>query len=357
MVVQPDGKILVGGTFTGLGSGTGTTPRSYLGRLNPDGTVDPGFNPGANGEVNALVVQPDGKIVVGGNFNMLGGAVRQFIGRLNADGSVDDRFSPRRQQHRLYPGAAAGWQDPGRREFRDARRRRAKPDRAPQPRRLARHQLQSWRKRVRLRLCLRAGRPDPGRRRVHHDRRRRSRPDAAQPDRAAQRRRLGRRQFQSGRERLGARRGSAAGRPDSRRRQLHHDRWRRHRRDVAEPHRAAQSRRLTRSQLRSECERLRRDDRAAGGWQDSRRWWLHDTGRPRCARASRACGPTARSTSRGTRARTATSTRCRCKPMGRSSSAATSRRSPAGTGRARSTGSPESARATRVDGTLSRDCE
>ena len=49
LAVQADGKILVGGYFTTLGGGgTGTTPRNNIGRLNPDGSVDTSFNPGAN---------------------------------------------------------------------------------------------------------------------------------------------------------------------------------------------------------------------------------------------------------------------------------------------------------------------
>jgi Domain of unknown function (DUF5122) beta-propeller len=44
LAVQPDGKILVGGNFTGLGGGTGATPINHIGRLNADGTVDVGFN-------------------------------------------------------------------------------------------------------------------------------------------------------------------------------------------------------------------------------------------------------------------------------------------------------------------------
>ena len=60
LAVQGDGKILVGGWFTTLGGGgTGTTPRSRIGRLNPDSTTDDNFNPGANGKVNVLAVQAD----------------------------------------------------------------------------------------------------------------------------------------------------------------------------------------------------------------------------------------------------------------------------------------------------------
>ena len=70
LAVQPDGKVLVGGEFTTLGG----QPRHYIGRLNADGTVDSGFNPGASGEgVFSLALQADGKILVGGHFDTLGG--------------------------------------------------------------------------------------------------------------------------------------------------------------------------------------------------------------------------------------------------------------------------------------------
>jgi uncharacterized delta-60 repeat protein len=99
MAVQPDGKILVGGGFTGLGDGTGATTRNHIGRLNVDGTVDLGFNPGANSIVQAVAVQPDGKILIGGNFSAVGGGTgvataRNGIARLNADGTVDLSFNP-----------------------------------------------------------------------------------------------------------------------------------------------------------------------------------------------------------------------------------------------------------------------
>ena len=140
-------------SFTTLGGGTGTTTRNHIGRLNADGSLDTSFNPGANGAVYAVAVQPDGKILVGGDFTTLGGGgtgttPRNHIGRLNADGSLDTSFNPGANDARLRRGGAGGWEDPGRRRLHDARRRRhrhdaAQPYRPAQRRRLARHELQS----------------------------------------------------------------------------------------------------------------------------------------------------------------------------------------------------------------------
>src|SRR5438552_4831593 len=100
LAVQPDGKIIVGGTFSTLGGGgTGTTTRKHIGRLNPDGTLDLSFDPGANDIVDALAIQADGKIVVGGFFTTLGGggsgtSVRNHIARVNPDGTLDTSFDP-----------------------------------------------------------------------------------------------------------------------------------------------------------------------------------------------------------------------------------------------------------------------
>jgi uncharacterized delta-60 repeat protein len=98
LAVQADGKVLIGGDFTLTGGGgSGAQSRSHLARLNPDGSVDGTFNPGANNTVFALAVQPDGKILVGGQFSRLGGGAttpRQSLGRLNADGSLDAAFAP-----------------------------------------------------------------------------------------------------------------------------------------------------------------------------------------------------------------------------------------------------------------------
>lgn len=93
IVVQPDGKILVAGSFTAL---AGSCAR--LCRLNPDGSLDSAFQAGADGPVLDLVLQPDGRVLAGGFFEHLGGGgsgnapVRQ-IGRLNVDGSIDGTFS------------------------------------------------------------------------------------------------------------------------------------------------------------------------------------------------------------------------------------------------------------------------
>jgi uncharacterized delta-60 repeat protein len=88
--VQPDGKVLVGGEFTTLGG----EARNNIARLNVDGSVDLGFNPGANDRVYSLAVQPDGKVLMVGDFTTLGTQTRNRIARLNADGSVDGGFNP-----------------------------------------------------------------------------------------------------------------------------------------------------------------------------------------------------------------------------------------------------------------------
>lgn len=88
IAVQPDGKILVGGIFTEMGGEI----RNRIARLNPDGSLDTGFDPDANDEVRAIAVQPDGKILVGGKFSVMGGETRSLMARLNQNGTVDTGF-------------------------------------------------------------------------------------------------------------------------------------------------------------------------------------------------------------------------------------------------------------------------
>ena len=92
VAIQPDGKIVVGGTFLGLGGGTGATARNRVGRINPDGSVDAAFNPGASLTVLCIALQPDGRIVIGGQFTSVAGVQRPGLARLNPDGSLDTAF-------------------------------------------------------------------------------------------------------------------------------------------------------------------------------------------------------------------------------------------------------------------------
>jgi len=91
MAVQPDGKILIGGSFTQVNG----VPRSYVARLLKDGTLDSAFRStgsGPNNSVTRLAVQPDGKILIAGAFTQVDGQAKSRIARLNADGGLDTSF-------------------------------------------------------------------------------------------------------------------------------------------------------------------------------------------------------------------------------------------------------------------------
>jgi uncharacterized delta-60 repeat protein len=100
--VQADGKIVLGGSFSSLWpSGTASsTSRSNLARLNPNGSLDMSFDPSPEFSVYCLAVQADGKILLGGEFTRFrpnGGTaltLRSFLARLNADGTLDMGFDP-----------------------------------------------------------------------------------------------------------------------------------------------------------------------------------------------------------------------------------------------------------------------
>jgi hypothetical protein len=49
---------------------------------------------GANADVKSIAVQPDGKIVLGGSFTQVDGAARYRVARLLASGAVDLSFAP-----------------------------------------------------------------------------------------------------------------------------------------------------------------------------------------------------------------------------------------------------------------------
>jgi uncharacterized delta-60 repeat protein len=104
-VVQPDGKVLVGGTFCRnfTDPNDGTLQCAFatnLLRLNSNGTLDSSFTSntenagwaadgGATPSVENVQLQSDGKIVVGGNFGAPGSGVARF----NSDGTPDTTFN------------------------------------------------------------------------------------------------------------------------------------------------------------------------------------------------------------------------------------------------------------------------
>ena len=89
IVPVANGKFLIGGDFTTVGGQS----RNKIARINSDGTLDPTLtSPFGTGDiVNAIALQTDGKIIVGGTFS--GTPVLKHIMRLNSDGTIDASFN------------------------------------------------------------------------------------------------------------------------------------------------------------------------------------------------------------------------------------------------------------------------
>jgi uncharacterized delta-60 repeat protein len=89
---QPDGSLLVGGSFTTANG----EPRSRLARVTPHGQLERTLSPGANPDVAVLAVveQPDGGLLLGGDFDTVAGQARENLARLAPNGSVDPEFAP-----------------------------------------------------------------------------------------------------------------------------------------------------------------------------------------------------------------------------------------------------------------------
>ena len=87
----PDGKVLIGGTISNIGS----TTISNIARLNADGSLDTTFQSGTgfNGVVRVLRLQSDGKILVGGSFTSYNGTACKQIARLQSTGVLDTAFT------------------------------------------------------------------------------------------------------------------------------------------------------------------------------------------------------------------------------------------------------------------------
>ncbi len=90
VAVQPDGKILVGGSFSRIGG----QYRTNFARLDPDGSADMSFHPDPDGDVSSIALQANGKIVLGGWFTRIGNESRSNLARLYPDGTIDPTFNP-----------------------------------------------------------------------------------------------------------------------------------------------------------------------------------------------------------------------------------------------------------------------
>lgn len=82
--LQPDGKIIIYNNFD---------QNASIIRLNNDGSLDTGFLTASIVRANDFIVQPDGKLIVIGSFTSIGGVFANHIARLNTDGSLDTTFN------------------------------------------------------------------------------------------------------------------------------------------------------------------------------------------------------------------------------------------------------------------------
>jgi uncharacterized delta-60 repeat protein len=84
IVIQADGKTLMGGIFS-----LGDENPNFL-RLNSNGSLDTTFDTGTsfNGEVNSILIEDDGRILVGGNFTRYNGEKCNGVIRLNGTATL-----------------------------------------------------------------------------------------------------------------------------------------------------------------------------------------------------------------------------------------------------------------------------
>jgi uncharacterized delta-60 repeat protein len=104
LAIQPDGKIVVAGTAS---SADGTVSEFAVARFNTNGTLDTTFGTGGkvttnfvgvmqggvSNPANAVLIQPDGKILVGGGASQCGKCIHKTaLARYHTDGSLDATF-------------------------------------------------------------------------------------------------------------------------------------------------------------------------------------------------------------------------------------------------------------------------
>lgn len=89
VVAQSDGKVLMAGEFVKVNN----LPYPHLARVSASGVLDTSFNPAPNDICRVVVVQPDDKILVAGGFSSIAGSSKTGLARLNSDGTIDSGFT------------------------------------------------------------------------------------------------------------------------------------------------------------------------------------------------------------------------------------------------------------------------
>ena len=96
MALLPDGKLLIAGDFTEYNDFS----RNGIARLNSDGSIDTAFDPGSGADsiIWSIAVGPavagGNKVLIGGDFQSYQGEFRGGIAQLNPNGSLDTGFDP-----------------------------------------------------------------------------------------------------------------------------------------------------------------------------------------------------------------------------------------------------------------------
>ncbi len=110
--VQPDGKVIVSGDFSFVEE----QPTTIVVRLLPNGSRDTSFDStiGTNGTIEKIIVQSDGKIIFGGVFSSYRQqSLNAGLVRINTNGSIDNSFVPYRPLYNYSGLTAAAVQPDG----------------------------------------------------------------------------------------------------------------------------------------------------------------------------------------------------------------------------------------------------
>jgi uncharacterized delta-60 repeat protein len=101
MLLQPDGKLVIGGQFTNVNA----VARRCIARLNTDGSLDTSFDPGTGlgpridfynwdvASVKAMGMQADGKLIIAYDSPTYNDIFHPNLARINSDGSLDETFT------------------------------------------------------------------------------------------------------------------------------------------------------------------------------------------------------------------------------------------------------------------------